>query len=65
MIRTAALAIVRAARAAWIFVASRWPMRRAATGSRNHDLDALRRRYVFGALNREGFEAARKRLRRR
>jgi uncharacterized membrane protein len=65
MIRMVALAIVRTARLVSTFVVAHWPLRSSRAARRNHGLDALRRRYVFGALSRDGFEAARKRLSRR
>jgi len=41
---------------AWAFVVRKGRRRAARAGQRQHAIDGLRRRYVFGSLGRQAFE---------
>lgn len=41
---------------AWAFVVNRWRPHASGADDRQHAVDALRRRYAFGAMGRKAFE---------
>jgi hypothetical protein len=55
-IRSAAVTVGHAIAKAWALVVNSWLRGRAGVGTRYYALDALRRAYVFGSLNRREFK---------